>query len=455
VTAAEADFTVKTASSHVTSGAYGKVTVDAFDLGLAAAIMTGARDGQAQQKQPLYDAFTIEGLTLAEPKSEFALSVKRLSGHAMKAQPFAFSLPALPEDKDKSAQKQLSYILSEPFNAFDIGDLQAEGLRINAHSNNGPIIAVVDQIQIHDFTGGTLAEIAIHNLALQAKTVTAKCDALVMHGIDLQNISKAIADQIADKDAAASELPMQSLSLLTTPESTLLNGVSVTITDPAADHQPPNSLSFTIAHFESKGSALTGSTTLDHLIFEPQPAVNAALFETFAELGYSKVDLSAHVTTAFSSSNELNISDFTLNGSDMGKFQSSLRADHLSHDILSQDQAVSEAALRSALFKYLEFRLDNEGLVEKIISRQAADQHKTIEEMRDTYITAAGIVPVLLGNSPASKEIGAALAKFIAKPKSFHLILAAPLGLSAADLSLLQEPAALLQKINVEVSANP
>jgi hypothetical protein len=159
---------------------------------------------------------------------------------------------------------------------------------------------------------------------------------------------------------------------------------------------------------------------------------------------------------SFSSLNELNISDLTLSGVDMGKFKSSLRADNVSHDILSQDRAVSETAFRSALFKRLELNLDNEGLIEKILNRQAEDQHKTVEDMRDTYITAAGmIVPVLLGNGPSSKEIGAALAKFIAKPKGFHLVLDAPLGVTAADLSLLQEPASLLEKINVEVSATP
>jgi hypothetical protein len=200
----------------------------------------------------------------------------------------------------------------------------------------------------------------------------------------------------------------------------------------------------------------TFATSFEHLIVKLNPDLGQnGPGNALANLGYSKLDLSGTLELTLNPSRQLNISNFALSGIDLGALKASLIAENVTGDILSPDPAIAGAAFHQAILKHLDLRIDNFGLVSNVIAHLAEVQNKTIDETRESYETAAAlIVPVLLGGGPPAKEIGSAMAKFIANPKSLHLIADAPSGLSLADPGLFQDPAALMKQLNVTVTAD-
>jgi hypothetical protein len=139
----------------------------------------------------------------------------------------------------------------------------------------------------------------------------------------------------------------------------------------------------------------------------------------------------------------------------MGAIKLSALIDNVTKDLFSGDSASMQAAAFGALIKRVEVRIDNAGLFEKAAAAQAKTQNKSLEEIKRSYVTAAAIaVPAMLDNRPAAKIIGAALAKFLANPKSFHLIAISADGLGAADFALMKEPSTLLDALDIKASAN-
>jgi hypothetical protein len=67
---------------------------------------------------------------------------------------------------------------------------------------------------------------------------------------------------------------------------------------------------------------------------------------------------------------------------------------------------------------------------------------------------AAVGIPAMMGNSPASKAIGNAVAKFLADPKTLRISARSRDGLGASDLMMLSDPLALLDKVEISASAN-
>jgi len=100
-------------------------------------------------------------------------------------------------------------------------------------------------------------------------------------------------------------------------------------------------------------------------------------------------------------------------------------------------------------------RIENAGFFERAIAAQAERQNKSADVLRQTYARAAiAFLPALLDNGPEAKAIGSAVAKFVAQPKSLHLIVVAPEGLGLSDLTSIQAPGALLKKLDIKVTAN-
>ena len=63
----------------------------------------------------------------------------------------------------------------------------------------------------------------------------------------------------------------------------------------------------------------------------------------------------------------------------------------------------------------LDIVVRNGGLLERILSQQATAKKRSIDDLRREYGVAAVVaIPVMLGNSPAAKALGQAVARFVA-----------------------------------------
>jgi hypothetical protein len=104
----------------------------------------------------------------------------------------------------------------------------------------------------------------------------------------------------------------------------------------------------------------------------------------------------------------------------------------------------------------LHLTLENKGLFERVIASESRKAKKSPEELRREYGMAAAIaVPAMLGNAPAAKTLGQAVARFVAKPGRLTISMTAkdPAGLGIADLAATPEPAAILDKLEITATA--
>jgi hypothetical protein len=229
------------------------------------------------------------------------------------------------------------------------------------------------------------------------------------------------------------------------------------------DEREPTAVkpSFAIDHFEVDGAMpfearpTQVTATLDHFTLNPALLKDSYL-KPLVDMGYPKLDLSSRVEMAWDmSTEELTVKDVSINGSDMGALKVSGVIDKVSKDFFSGDTTAMQAAALGASIKKIEVRLDNAGLFERVIALEAKEQHKSIDDIKQTYVANAALgIPAMLNNKPAAKLIGAAVAKFVANPKSLHIVASSAEGLGAADFALIDDPTTLLDSLDIKATAN-
>jgi hypothetical protein len=128
----------------------------------------------------------------------------------------------------------------------------------------------------------------------------------------------------------------------------------------------------------------------------------------------------------------------------------------VSKDVFSPDAALASVALIGATAKSLDVLVENRGLFERLISRDAAQKGKSPDEVRREYgMGAAIVVPVMLGGGAAAKAVGQAVARFVAKPGRLAVQIKAKdaAGLGVADFAGNPDPTTILDKVDVTATA--
>ncbi|MBS7695718.1 MULTISPECIES: hypothetical protein [unclassified Chelatococcus] len=198
-------------------------------------------------------------------------------------------------------------------------------------------------------------------------------------------------------------------------------------------------------------------------------AVNNALFALPADaendfakrltaMGYKDLSLSFAIEGRLNESGkELLLNEFSFGGKDMGKATVSAVVGNVTPDLLSSDEAVRNAAGMALTVKNLALTVDNAGLADKLLAEEAAKQNKSPEALKTEYGMIATVgVPSFLGGSAESKALGAAIARFIAKPGQLAVRAAAkdPAGFGLADYGATGgQPAAILEHIDLSAEA--
>ncbi len=218
---------------------------------------------------------------------------------------------------------------------------------------------------------------------------------------------------------------------------------------------------FQLSHFELTSSEpVDGVPTrmraaLDHFTFDLAD-MKGGDFAQIAALGYDRLDLSSRLDAHFDNAKrQFDLDALSLSGIDMGAVQISGRFDQVTKGLFSSDQADLEAALVRVLLHHIEIKVENTGLFERFVAATAKNAGVTPAEMRKKFTeTVTSLVPALLNNGRGADQLAAALAKFIAEPKTFRLAVTAPDGVGALDAILIKDPAALLERIEIEAAAD-
>lgn len=215
--------------------------------------------------------------------------------------------------------------------------------------------------------------------------------------------------------------------------------------------------------FEMKaGEQLNGiptslSLTLDKLVAPiTEGAGNPAARDLIA-MGIRSLDLSAKVDLAWDAArNELAIRQVSLGGDGLARLALSGTLGNVTKDLFSNDVALAQVAALGATARGLTAKLENFGLVEKLIANEARKAGRKPDEMRQQFAMIASLgLASILGPSDAAKTLTAAVSRFVAKPGTLTLDAKAKSasGLGLADVITITDPTEILDKIDLKADA--
>lgn len=215
--------------------------------------------------------------------------------------------------------------------------------------------------------------------------------------------------------------------------------------------------------FELKaGEQLNGiptslALTLDKLVTPiTEGAGNPAARDMIA-MGIRSLDLSAKLDLAWDAMrNELAIRQISFGGDGLARLSLSGTLGNVTKDLFASDIALAQVAALGATARGLNARLENFGLIEKLIANEARKAGRKPEEMRQQFAMIASLgLASILGPSDAAKTLTAAVARFAAKPGTLTVEASAKSasGLGLADVIAITDPIEILDKINLKAQA--
>jgi hypothetical protein len=411
---------------------------------------------EAEAPQLLYGSFSIDSCKITFDKTKAVIDIGALSMTEVKGRPpqqswesakDLFGTDEQQSDDPELLAKRRAY-LTDIYASYEVKAMEVRDMRFSRAEDDRRVTGSITKISFAAFAASKIGEIRADDLNVDANGIKVKLASAALRGINLADIGK-LATRRAD------DLTPPSPAL----DQFLAEGLDVDIADNKSDSDAH--VRFQLAKFDMTGASSGDGVpahfafALDHFTIDLK-SLNFANVAEVTALGYGRIDLSSRLAMNFDRDKQLlGLEDVSLSGKDMGAVKFSGDFSQVSSDLFSPDQAVAEAAVLSALINRVEIRIENAGLLERIIAAAAKRQGKPVAEIRRTYVEAVSVaVPAMLENGPSAKLIGAALAKFVAAPKNFHLVARAPNGLGASDFALIRQPGALMERLEIDVAAN-
>ena len=198
--------------------------------------------------------------------------------------------------------------------------------------------------------------------------------------------------------------------------------------------------------------------TTDRLTMAIPPGNKQDGLKDLVAMGYKELDLSSAFEARWSeATSDLTLGQIGFQGVNMGNVTLRGLLGNISKDAFSDDSTTAQIALLGATMKQASLVVENKGLFERALEFQAKSRKRTVDQIRKEYAATAQLgIPAMLGASPAAKQIGTAVAKFIAKPNRLTISAKSrsPSGLGFADFAAAGgQPAALLDVLDVTATA--
>lgn len=199
------------------------------------------------------------------------------------------------------------------------------------------------------------------------------------------------------------------------------------------------------------------SLTLDKLVAPITEGAGNPAAKDLIAMGIRSLDLSARMDLAWEAArNELAIRQIAFGGAGLARLEASATLGNVTKDLFSSDVALAQVAMLGATARGLTAKLENFGLVEKLIANEARKAGRKPEEMRQQFAMIASLgLASILGPSDAAKALTAAVSRFVAKPGTLTLDAKAKSasGLGLADVITITDPTEILDKIDLKASA--
>lgn len=196
---------------------------------------------------------------------------------------------------------------------------------------------------------------------------------------------------------------------------------------------------------------------IDTLVLNVPPADPA--YKNLVDLGYSVLAFSVVAEGDWlPAANEFTIKTVSLRGEDIGNITLSGQLGKVTRDVFNLDPMVARPAANAATVKSLSLTIENKGLFERLVAREAKKKNQPIDVTRREVAAASTVaLASMTATTPDAKAFQTAMVKFLSNPKTLRVnlkskdpagILFTALGDKEANKKMFDE------KIDVTVAAD-
>lgn len=451
--------------SGTSRGGFTHFALSDFDLASSIALFMDKADRGTLPLKKLYGSFALEGVSLENPAGA-RTRIARISGRDLSARPTAEGwtgtmgiLSASPpnlSDAEPGERRRIFAALADLLGSFEIGAMEASGIEVQDPKNPDGAARIARIGFVGSAEGG--GEFQLDGLDAGSADGRVRIGSIAIGGIAL----KPMLDGLREVAAGSGDLgPAEMRRFVPATGTMRLAGLVV---DPVQQPKGTSSAEeISLGAVEiAAGKPVEGLPSemrivLSDLSLGMAGADADSPLGQLSGLGYDKLTLSFGAAANWNEARqEIVFRDVSVRVADMGSATLAGTIGHVPRDVFHADSTIAAVALVGATAQSLDVTIQNDGLFERIIAREAKRQQRSPEALRRDYGIAAAIgVPAALGNSDAAKTLGSAIARFVAKPGRLTLQAKAKdgRGVGLADLAAGVDPAAMLDRLEVTARA--
>jgi len=406
------------------------------------------------------------GRTLYKVPDVGTLSFSEISIRDFKLRPLATPLigllgsaESLSKDKSEEGQKRALSTMLDFVGSMAIGNFEMAGMVGDLRPGPGkpPM-----QISIGRIAGSGGAE-TLGRFTMKDFRLKNQADTMALGDITVEDISFGSMTQALTKLASSPDFDPKDMDPATLiPKVGLIRiaGIDVDVPD---TKDPKQRIKAKLGLFETRMSNHVGpiatnvAVNMDGLRMDIPPNSKESGLRDLLQMGYNSIDLSARFEQVWDqAASKLKINELSLRMAGMFAARASAEVSNATKELFTLDKAVVAVAALGLSANTLSVNLRNEGLFEKLIAKQAKENNEKPGDVRAQIAAAATLmVPMMLGDHPAAKSLGAVLGKFVAEPRTLTVTLKAQgAGLGATDFIAASDPMDLLKKIDITATAN-
>ncbi len=423
----------------VLRGGIGRMAIQDLDLALAASL---TEPGTGEALQVLYGSVTLEAVRLTDPSGAM-LRLDRLTSRDVRARRtttgWAAAVAALSAATGPVPADRLAAILADWAGSVRLGSFEAGGLGFELAGPDRQA-ARIGRI---GYAEGTIA------LNLDDVEVGGADGRLTVAHATLEGVASGIAAAQGGREALRGLLPSSGSIRLDTvvlagPDrnAATVGRVELGVMRPAAAADAPTTDAPSALSFAARDIAM------------PLALPNS---KPLIDLGYARLEGSIEGAATYDAPREeLSVERLRLRADGMGEIGVGARFAKVSPDLFQRDATLAARALLDTRVRSLDIAIENGGLAERLVDRQARLTGAKPDDVSRQYGAAAGFgVLMTLGPAPGAQTLGTALARFVTKPGRLAVTVTAKdaAGLSVADLVMSPDPRAILDQVDVAASA--
>ena len=419
--------------------------------------------------KPVTGGATIDGFKVKGPEG-VEVSIGRMAAGAFKLRPlstpawgFVSSMMAMsaahPDGQlpPEEAAKMLGF-MADFYDAFAVDGMTVSDISFKVPDPSFQS-ASLKTVKLGPIANSRFAEMGIEGLDVNAGGGHAKLGRIAILGMDLKPFLSTLAQLAKKGDLGGDAMnDVDWHTAIPRLDGFVLNGVDLLI----PEGTPPKALK--LAGYELKLSNYVGGIPTSIRNEVNNFIADASIFEDNAEklieLGYDSLDLSSTADLAWNEgAKSIRVNELSAKGVKMGSLSLKGAFGNVPRELFAGSTAQMQVAALGVTLSEASLRLENGGLIDKLIEQTAKEQGTTSDALRAQMGSQAALgIPQLLGGSDKAKAFANAVASFIANPKTLTISVkskdAGGLGLTDLMGGNGPDPVAIFEKLDVTASAN-